>query len=148
MNEFKVIPHKGIGPVDLGMTREQVRAVLGAPSHEDAAREKWGISFPAKDYVLNNAFQVSYDSEMNVEFIEAGSDPAFEVTIDGVPVHSSSPETVLAAIREHAEPDESDDEYPTNQLFPDLELSLFREHGERDRFDAIGISVRGYRDDD
>ena len=144
MREFKVIPYKAIGPAKLGMTRAEIRKVLGEPSSVEEAHVKWGIEFPDKDYFFKNAFQVSYDANLKAEFIEISGEDGYIVTFDGIPVHSSPPEEVLAAIRKHAQPDESDSEYPTNQFFPDLDLSLYREHSNEDRFDAIGISSRNY----
>ncbi|MBN2587390.1 MAG: hypothetical protein JXA64_07405 [Candidatus Fermentibacteraceae bacterium] len=144
MKEFKVRPHESIGPARLGMTREDIRAALGIPSHIEAAHVKWGIRFPDKDCFYDNAFQVSYGGRMKAEFIEVSSRPDYTVTFDGVPVHGSPPETVVAAIRKHAEPDKADPEYPMNIFFPRLDLSLYREHSEEGRFDAISISTREY----
>ena len=55
MTDFRVIPHEAIGPARLGMTREEIRAVLGVPSYVEAAYVKWNISFPDKDCFFNNA---------------------------------------------------------------------------------------------
>ena len=91
MRQFNVIPHRSIGPIKLGMTRQQVRELLGEPSAVQVAHEKWGIQFPDKDYFFNNAFQVSYDADLHAELIEAAADPAYRVTFDGIPVHDSEP---------------------------------------------------------
>lgn len=134
-----MIPHKSIGPVELGMTRQQVRVLLGEPSAVQVAHEEWGIQFPDKDYFHNNAFQVSYDSDMRAEFIEASADAAYRVTFDGVPVHEAEPSDVVAAISQHASVDVEEREYPVNLWFPDLRLNLYREHSENDKFNTIGI---------
>jgi hypothetical protein len=140
MHRFNVIPHKSIGPVELGMSRQQVRALLGEPSAVQVAHEKWDIQFPDKDYFYNNAFQVSYDSDLNADFIEAAADPAYRVTFDGIPVHESEPSVVFDAISKHASVDREEREYPLNLWFPELHLNLYREHSEYDKFDTIGIS--------
>ena len=147
VREFNVIPHEAIGPARLGMARDEVREVLGTPSHVENAHVWYDIPFPDKDCFFRNAFQVHYDADLKAEFIEASAEDAFVVTFDGVPVHESDPEDVLSAIKKHAEPDLTDPEYPLNQFFPALDLSLYREHSEEDRFDAIGISTRDYRKD-
>jgi hypothetical protein len=144
MKEFKVRPHESIGPARLGMTRQDIRAALGTPSHIETAHVKWGIGFPDKDCFYNNAFQVSYGSRMKAEFIEVSSQPDYTVTFDGVPIHGSPPETVVATIGKHAEPDVGDPEYPLNLFFPKLDLSLYREHSEEGCFDAISISTKEY----
>jgi hypothetical protein len=145
MKEFKVIPHQSIGPAWLGMTRDEIRGVLGTPSCVEEAHVKWDIQFSNKDCFFNNTSQVSYDTDLKAEFIEASSEPDFTVTFDNVPVHESPPEKVLMAIGKHAEPDVTDSEYPVNQFFPDLGLSLYREQSEEGHFDAIGISTRDDR---
>jgi hypothetical protein len=134
MKEFKVIPHESIGPARLGMTRDEIRGVLGTPSCVEDAHVKWDIQWPDKDYFFNNAFQVSYDADLKAEFIEVSSEPDFTVTFDGVPVHESRPEEVLAALGRHAEVDVTDSEYPLNQFFPKLDVALYREHSEQDHF--------------
>jgi hypothetical protein len=144
MREFEVIPHTAIGAVQLGMTREEIRQILGKPSHVQSAYERWGIQFREKDYFFKNAFQVSYDSDMNAEFIEVSSESDYIVTLDGINVHASPPEKVIEAIRKYADPDEHDREYPTNIIFREIDLMLYREHGEKEHFDAIGIGVKGY----
>jgi hypothetical protein len=136
---FDVIPHKSIGPIELGMTRQRIRELLGEPSAVQAAHEKWGIQFPDKDYFYNNAFQVSYDADLIADFIEAAADSAYSVTFDGIPVHDSEPTVVVDAISKHASVDQNEREYPLNLWFPDINLNLYREHSELDKFDTIGI---------
>ena len=140
MLEFNVIPHKSIGPIELGMTRKRIRELLGEPSAVQSAHEKWGIQFPDKDYFYNNAFQVSYDANLNADLIEAAADSAYNVTFDGIPVHDSEPSLVVDAISKHATVDQNEREYPLNLWFPDIRLNLYREHSEHDKFDTIGIS--------
>ncbi len=145
MQEFLVKPHEGIGPARLGMTREEIRRALGQPSHVQEAHEKWGIKFPNKDFFCKNAFQVSYDDDMQAEFIEVASESEYEVTFEGVDVHRSAPQDVIAAIECFGEVDREQREYPVNLWFPSLHLSLYREHSDEDRFDAVGVSTSTYR---
>jgi hypothetical protein len=145
MQELLVKPHVGIGPARLGMTREEIRGVLGEPSHAEEAHERCGIAFPHKDYFYENAFQVSYDDEMKAEFIEVSSNSKFTVIFDGVDIHRSEPDQVIAAIEQHDQPDAEDWEYPLIRLYHGLHLSLYREHSDEDRFDGIGVSTATYR---
>jgi hypothetical protein len=144
MKEIKIILHESIGPARLGMTRDEIRGVLGTPSRVEDARVQWDLQWPDKDYFFNNAFQVNYDADLKAEFIEVASEPDFIVTFDGVPVHDSSPEVLLGAINKHAKADLTDTEYPLNQYFPDIALTLFREHSDEDSFDAIGIGTEDF----
>ena len=91
MKEYKVIPHKSIGPVQLGMSRNEVREILGEPSYIEDAHVKWEINFPDKDCFFNNAFQISYDANLKAEFIEISAEPDYTVTFDGISVHSAQP---------------------------------------------------------
>jgi len=141
MREFKVIPHRSIGPISLGMTRDEVRRILGKPSSVEAAHEKWGIHWPDRDFFFNNAFQVTYDAEFETVHIEVCATPDYIVTFDGIRVHDSPPQEVVDALRKHAKVDDQHREYPTNLWFPDLDLNLYREHSDEDEFDTIGISL-------
>jgi hypothetical protein len=145
MQEFLVKPHVGIGPARLGMTREEIRGVLGEPSHVQAAHERWEIAFPNQDFFFENAFQVSYDDAMKAEFIEVASNSNYAVIFDGVDIHRSEPDQVIAAIERHDQPDKEDWEYPLNQFYHRLHLCLGRHHSEEDRFDCVGVSTATYR---
>jgi len=145
MNEFKAVPHSGVGPVQLGMPRKEIREILGEPSAVDVACKQWGIEFPDKDCFCGNALQVSYDASLRAELIEvASSESEYTVTFDGVPVHTAPPDTVIAAVKKHGAPDVHDSEYPTNLLFRDLDLALYRDHAAVKFFTIIGIARRGY----
>ena len=90
MQEFQVIPHRSIGPIQLGMGRDEVRRILGEPSSIEAANEKWGIQWPDRDFFFNNGFQVTYDSELKAVHIEAAAESAYIVTFDGIHVAAMS----------------------------------------------------------
>jgi hypothetical protein len=147
VREFIITPHDSIGPAKLGMSRSAIRQALGETSHVDAAQERWGISFPDKDYFLENAFQVSYDANLEAEFIEASSSPHYVVTFNGIDVHKSDPNVVIAELTKIAPPDTDHREYPCNQVFRDIDLTIYREHSEEDCIDAIGIGKPGYTHD-
>lgn len=141
MQEFKVIPRSSIGPIQLGMARDEVRRILGEPSSVEVAHEKWGIQWPDRDFFYNNGFQVTYDSELKAVRIEAAADSAYTVTFDGIRVHEAEPQDIIDATLKHGDVDTQHREYPTNLWFPDLALNLYREHREEDKFDTIGISL-------
>lgn len=145
MNTYIVIPHEGIGPVKLGMTRLEVRGVLGTPSAVQEAHEKWGIEFPDKDYFLDNAFQVEYSDHGRVCFIEASKHDAYRIEYLGFDVHRDDPMAVIQAIERVSPPDRGNSEYPCNQTFLDIGVSIYREHSEEDHIDAFGISTEDYR---
>lgn len=68
MQEFKVMPCRSIGPIRLGMGRDEVRRILGEPSSVEVAHEKWGIPWPDRDFFFNNGFQVSYANGTGIRY--------------------------------------------------------------------------------
>ncbi|HAH46851.1 hypothetical protein [Gimesia sp.] len=139
MLTFEVKPRHSIGPVHLGMSREDVRSILGEPSYVQNAYENWGIHFPDKDCFFKNAFQVSYNLELSANFIEVSAESNYLVTFDKIPVHDAAPHHIIAALSQHDKYDETEKEYPTNLWFPKLYLNLYRSHSEFDKFETIGI---------
>ncbi len=144
MIEYRVVPHDSIGPVRLGMSRNDVRLALGEPSISEKAEIRWGIPFPDKDYYFDNSFTVNYDKSLNVEFIEVSSNPNYIVTFDGIDVHNSPPKKVITSIRKYSATIKKDDEYPVNQIYIDLDLGIFRENVDEDHINSIGIGIEGY----
>jgi hypothetical protein len=146
MVEFKIIPHEAIGPARLGMTREEIRKIFGNPVHIEVTYVQSGIRFPDRDsFFSHGGFQVHYDSDLRVEFIEVAAEPDYMITFDGIPIHDSAPGKVVAAIQKYDEPDMTRRGYPTNLLFSALDLSLYREHSDKEPFDTVGISTKEYR---
>lgn len=66
MFRFKINPKVGVGPVLLGMTREEVRNALSDCTDLDQA------SHPTLDYAFGNSLQIEYDEDGNAHFIGAG----------------------------------------------------------------------------
>ncbi len=144
IQEFAVIPRCSIGPIQLGMSREDVRQILGPPSSVQNAYEKWGIQFPDRDHFFRNAFQVSYDHNLRAEFIEVSAEEGYLVTFEGIHVHASAPDVLVAAIQKLGDVDTTTREYPLNMWFPTLGLNLYREASEQDPFATIGICTEGF----
>ena len=66
MPSFKIIQNVGVGPVKLGMTRQQVRSsLIDCPDLDQKAS-------PTLDYAYGNSLQIEYDSDGNVRFIGIG----------------------------------------------------------------------------
>lgn len=139
MYEFKVISFKSIGPAKLGMSREQIREVLGVPYSIEEAEERSGINWPDTDYYFRNALRVSYNDNLMVDNIEISSEPDYVVTFEGMSVLEVHPDAVIMHLKKYGEIDESYAEYPVNIWIPSLCLNLFRTHSVEDKFDTIGI---------
>ncbi len=139
MNEYLVEPTIGIGPVRFGMGREEVRELLGSPNYVEAAHEKWGIQFPAKDCFFDSCIQIRYDLDEKVEDIQYSAHPSFSVVFDSIPVHDSDVDTIAKAIERSAKLNRGEREFPHVYSFPDIGLSLWREHLGKSKFDTINL---------
>jgi hypothetical protein len=149
---FDVRPLDGVGPVRFGMSRADVRAVLGEPSYAQE-RAPGGQGPAGKDYFFENAFQVTYDAVGEVDFIELARH-AIRALYSGAPVLELAANNAVALVARDAAFDASVPEHPVSFAFPTLELSLWRScvpeddpDGDAGRhFEAIGIGRRGYID--
>jgi hypothetical protein len=152
MKAFEIRPLIGIGPVRFGMTRHEVRKVLGKPRDTRAAHTFASIEFPDADYFFENSFQITYDTQGTVDFIELATDDRFVGTYEGVDLLRMDANEAVDRVARNAAIDESDSEYPTSYVFPDLEMSLWRECLPEDdpdgiegrRFKAVGLGRVGY----
>jgi hypothetical protein len=118
----KVVPHLGVGPVRIGMTRaEALRAIDGLRSA---------------------SFEVFYDSKGHVRYIEVAKDldPVFE----GVRVLTRPKGEVVAHLTRYAPPDREDS---GSYVFTELDLSLWQSTDEDATFSAIGVGRPGFYTD-
>ena len=145
--KFEIIPLEGIRPVRLGMTRKQSRLAMNIPY--DSYRKR--ANSPAlTDSYLNNSFQVFFDKNDCVEFIELSRGGPFEAFYKGINVFETLAEDLVAFISNDAKYDENDRELGYSYTFPSIELSLWRDilpedDDEEGRyFWTIGIGRKGY----
>jgi hypothetical protein len=145
---YEVIPHRGVGPVRLSMSRAQCRAAMGEPPH---VFRKTLDSAVTTDAWHRNSFQVFYDPAERVEYVELAKGPEVEPVLDGVPVLRVPADEAVGHIVRVAAFDESDPELPYSYVFQALDLALWRptlpedEHDREGRtFSTVGVGVRGY----
>ena len=147
--DFQVVPHVGIGPVRLGMTRDEVRAVMPGQPYTfrkvpDAKHETDGYH--------ECGFQVFYFGPIpTVEYIELCRDSGFRAFYRGVDVFETAADVMVSHVCRDADYDPDDPELGCCYVFPNLELSLWRpfEPDSPDApdgwtFSTIGVGVRGY----
>jgi len=144
VSEFEIRPHVGVGPVLLGMTREEVHRVLGSPDR--LIREN-------RESFLDGVF-VDFTPEGRAELIELANSPRFRAVFDGVWLHGTPAEDAVAVVSKHATYDETDPECGYAFVFPILDMSLWRRTLPGDRqaatdvagryFEAVAIGTRGY----
>lgn len=164
--KFEIIPHVGIGNIQLGMSRREIRAMLGEPSYtagpSEMEFEGFYIPQPARDGYFNNELQITFNDRYEADYFEFSGRQAehVEVFFNGIDVfHTPAPDLISeieAATQSAYDPE--GDELPYAYIFPGLDLSLWRpvvpekdentdeipEDDEGKYFLTIGIGVKGY----
>lgn len=143
MREFQILPHKGVGPIKLGMTREEVHAIFGEPQFSHGLREQF-----------LDGFMVDFSEENRVEFIELAKSQQFRAILEGKCLHEIPAHEVIRHVSKYGEYDRNDPELGYSYVFVDLQLSLWRgviptANQEPDDsvgryFEAVGIAEDGY----
>jgi hypothetical protein len=145
VEDFDIIPHQGVGPIRLGMSRADVHEHFGKPDHVDDARE-WFL----------DGFAVDFDSSGVVEFIELAESTRFKALFNGQSLHELDADDAVALVVADAPFDEDDPELGYTYVFPKMQMSLWRpmipdtEQSPDDpdgrHFQAIGLGRKGYFD--
>jgi len=151
MPDYTIQPFVGVGPIRLGMPRDEVLRAMPEPSEPF---RKTSTSRHLTDAFHQNAFQVFYSVERpTVEFIELSRGSVIRALYEGIDVFATPADEVVAHISRGSEFDQSDPEVPYSYLFRGLQLSLWRPtvpESDTDTdgryFSTIGIGVRGYYD--
>ncbi|MBC3861508.1 hypothetical protein H8K32_05290 [Undibacterium jejuense] len=140
---FEIVPTFGIGQIQFGMSRHEVRSALGAPE----------FSHDCQDGFLSG-FHVSYDPAGLVEFIELAKSDKFFTSFHDKSLNSLKADQTVAFVSEFDDADISAPEFGHSFIFPVLEMSLWHavmpdspDDPEGQYFDAIGIGRLGYFSD-
>jgi hypothetical protein len=142
---YTIQPHQGVGPIQFGMRRAEVRAAMRL------LVEKFhkGGEASLVDAYLDSCLQVFYDQADTVEYIELSGNGSVTAIYNDLDVFASSAEQVVQHIGQHAAFDTSAPELGFSYIFPDLDLSVWRPHLPEDGADGqyfatIGIGKPGY----
>ena len=128
MNEFEIIPLKGVGKIKLGMNQTDLREAVGSPEENIPGHTNSGIDFPENDYFLENAIQVTYDPETGlVDWIGFNDNIPFKLLFNGVDLFESEVNEVVAHTQKYGKLDESDEELGYSFNFPELGIAYWRE---------------------
>lgn len=159
MITFSVEPLVGVGPVRLGMSRQETRDAIDAPV---VSFEKGPLSASPTDAFLENAFQVFYDKDDRAEFIEVSRNGPFMVLYQGISVFETTADEFLEAVSRDTNYDKDRPEQGYSFVFPEVGLSLWRQSLPEDEeddeydmdgedyekpgtyFDTIGIGTSGH----
>jgi len=144
---FDLLPRVGAGAIRLGMSRAEVRQVLGPPVTSypkipDA---------PLTDTYFGADLQITYDADDRVEHIELNGPGAIDAVLHGRSLLTLPAEDVLAWMKRFAEYDPDDPEVGYSYIYPDLDLSVWRStmpEGQEDDggrfFRSVGVGRAGY----
>lgn len=145
---YELIPFHGVGPVLLGMSRDQVQAVMG--ERPDSFKKP---PYPSLIDAYHKAgFQVYFDEDDRVEFIELSSlDAPYVVVYRSMKVFEVRADDLVESVSRdtHSEPQQPEPGY--SYLFPQLGLSFWREFVPEDDtdpdgqfFSTVGIGTREF----
>jgi hypothetical protein len=151
MPDYTVQPFVGVGPVLLGMSRDEVRRSMPEPA-KPLRKER--TSQHETDAFHQSAFQVFYGGDQpTVEYIELSRSSVVRALYRDIDVFATPADEVVAHISRDSEFDQSDAEIPYSYLFRGLQLSLWRPtipesdtDTEGRYFATIGIGKNGYYD--
>lgn len=139
--QFEINPHIGIGPVKLGMSREEVKAALGAKNHSHSEGEL--------DYYFENAFQIEF-VDNKADFIGVSDEPDYTVTYEGVNVFDTQAKKLFEIINANEDQPQTFDGYEC--LFLNQIITLWDADEQYDRMGAesrkvwaqIGVGSKNY----
>jgi hypothetical protein len=146
---FAIEPHRGLGPVSFGMTREEVAAAMaGVGAGPPKARRR------QTDCFFRSAFQVSFGNAGRVDFIEVASSLPAEVLFAGQDVLDTPADDLLALIQQFDRADAELSHPPNEFVFPELILTLWGRDRQYDHkggrrrpmFAAVGVGGPTYLD--
>jgi len=125
--QFVLDPGRGVGPVNFGMSREEVAAAM-AQIGGGVARSK----NTETECYFDNAFQVSFGNAGRVDFIEVASSLNAEVLFVGRDITDTPADELLALLGQYDEFDPKLSHPPQQYIFPNLILSLWGQDSQYD----------------
>jgi hypothetical protein len=144
MRDFNIIPHVGIGPVRIGMSRAEVHSALGEPEH----------CAPNGRECFLSGFMVDFNENGLVEFIEIASSNRFRGVFRGKCLHELPAEEALAHVSQFDEFDRNDPELGYSYTFVGLQMALWRgtmpdpgqdiKDADGRHFESISVAENGY----
>ena len=147
MKIYDISPGVGVGPVKLGSSPGDVRAVMGSAPHRFMKTSKSEHATEAWD-----AFHVCYrGTPPTVEFIELGKSSEFRVHYKGIDVFETRASDLVALVSADTPYDPRNRELGYSYTFPAIELSLWRsvvpesdDDPDGQFFEAVGLGITGY----
>lgn len=165
---FDLIPHIGAGDIKLGMTRNEIRSILGTPDYSsENSKLDYGditIPVPAKDGYYGNELQIAFDANNRANFLEFTGRGAkhTQVYLNGIDVFKVPAPKLIQEIKASTNVnfDKEEKEIPYSYVFPEIDLALWRQvtpqsdeeiedipdSDDGKYFWTIAIGIKGYYD--
>ena len=152
MTRYSLEPLIGVRPVLLGMTRAESRKQMGATPVSFKKAPRLFPNKPEVDAYHGNAFQLFFDENGRVEFIELSKSPDLSVNYYGTDVFALRADDLVALISRDAAFDPNVPDLGYSYIFPLLEMSVWRPtipdtevtNPERATFATVGVGTKGY----
>ena len=125
--EFLIKPHDGIGPVKLGMNREQVRELLAG---------FFSLSDEASDFYFDSCLQIEFENDL-VNFIGVSQNENYQLMFGDIDVFGIDGSTLFKVIS--ANESESHSFNESEYIFPDQIVTLWEMD---EQYDYIGNHKR------
>jgi hypothetical protein len=139
MDVYKIRPGSGVGPVQLGMSRDDAKRAMGTTGHKVESFDRWQRSPPVLA-MQENSFQVYFDGSDRVEAIELmgpssdgqsfGDEPPFAAHYGDVDVFRTRASELADVVSRDADPDKEAEDHGVAFTFPTIGISLWREGTE------------------
>ena len=122
--KLDLTPTKSIGPIELGMTRDEVRSVMEHAGYPFCYEKK------TMDYFFENSIQTEYE-DGTVSFIGIACDQRIELIYKGKDLFDLSAKEVFELI---ADSEKENHQYNENEyLFPDQITTLWEADSQYDK---------------
>jgi hypothetical protein len=144
VSTFDIRPNEGVGPIALGMLRDEVHTALGSPE---------GPPRGGREGFLGGFF-VDFDTNGRVEFIELARSSRFRAIFHGTCLHEVPADEAVRIVGEYDQCDITNPELGYSYIFLRLQLSLWRgtrpgpnqaaNDSDGGYFEAVGVGADGY----
>lgn len=156
--QFDFTPLTGLGPILLGMARNEVHAALGKPAN--SLREE--VDGNLVDDWFEEELYVFYDAHDSVQYIELSAFRSEQIQVlwEGKDLFAIPAEELITGIEEEGKDAylRESAELPYGYTFPGISISFYRPyipkeyeddepddaHGKGRYFERIGMGVAGY----
>lgn len=138
---FEIIPHVGIGPIKLGMSRDEVLKALG--------KETFSSKSNNSDYYFDNSIQIEFLNDQ-ADFIGVASNDECTITYKGQNVFDINAKELFARINTYE--DTNHDFNAFEYVFPTQIITLWeadtqydiKEPFDREIWGQVGIGTKLY----